>query len=62
MSKKSTLADERFARFNCAQTVFSLFAEELGLDETTALKKNLTTELPYFLHNFFSAARFKKIK
>jgi C_GCAxxG_C_C family probable redox protein len=38
MSKKSALADERFSRFNCAQTVFSLFAEEVGLNETTALK------------------------
>lgn len=38
MSKKSAFADERFARFNCAQTVFSLFARDLGLDEPTALK------------------------
>jgi C_GCAxxG_C_C family probable redox protein len=38
MSKKSALADERFARFNCAQTVFSLFAGEVGIDETTAFK------------------------
>ena len=38
MSKKSALADERFARFNCAQTVFSLFAKEVGLDEPIALK------------------------
>ena len=38
MSKKSTLAENQFARFNCAQTVFSLFAGEVGLDEQTALK------------------------
>lgn len=38
MNKKSALADERFARFNCAQTVFSLFAEEMGIDEPTTLK------------------------
>ena len=38
MSKKSTLAVNQFARFNCAQTVFSLFAGEVGLDEQTALK------------------------
>ncbi len=38
MSKKSVLADDQFSRFNCAQTVFSLFAREVGLDQTTALK------------------------
>jgi C_GCAxxG_C_C family probable redox protein len=43
MSKKSALADKQFARFNCAQTVFSLFAEEtVGIDETTALKISST--------------------
>ena len=36
--KKSVLVDERFSQFNCAQTVFSLFAEELGINEKTALK------------------------
>ena len=30
--------DKRFSNFNCAQTVFSLFAAELGIDEKTALK------------------------
>jgi C_GCAxxG_C_C family probable redox protein len=38
MNKKSALVEEQFSKFNCAQTVFSLFAEDLGLDETTALK------------------------
>ena len=38
MSKKSDLVEKQFSRFNCAQTVFSLFAEEVGLDEKTALK------------------------
>jgi C_GCAxxG_C_C family probable redox protein len=42
MSKKSALAGERFTRFNCAQTVFSLFAKEVGIDETTALKISST--------------------
>ncbi|HKI88416.1 MAG TPA: C-GCAxxG-C-C family protein, partial [Draconibacterium sp.] len=33
------LVDQRFPlKFNCAQTVFSLFAPDLGLDEQTALK------------------------
>lgn len=35
---KSKLVDEQFSKFNCAQTVFSLFASELGIDEKTALK------------------------
>jgi len=35
---KSNLVDERFSKFNCAQTVFSLFAAELGIDEKTALR------------------------
>jgi len=35
---KSDLVDEQFSKFNCAQTVFSLFAPELGIDEKTALK------------------------
>ena len=38
MSQKSALAEQRFSRFNCAQTVFSVFAEEIGLDEPTCLK------------------------
>ena len=38
MTKKSNLVDERFPQFNCAQTVFSIFAKEMGLDEETALK------------------------
>jgi C_GCAxxG_C_C family probable redox protein len=38
MKSKSLLVDEQFSNFNCAQTVFSLFAPELGIDEKTALK------------------------
>lgn len=38
MTKKVELVDERFSQFNCSQTVFSLFAPELGIDEKTALK------------------------
>ena len=39
MASKSILIDERFpGTFNCAQTVFSLHAEELGLNEKTALR------------------------
>lgn len=38
MKSKSLLVDEQFSKFNCAQTVFSLFAPELGVDEKTALK------------------------
>jgi C_GCAxxG_C_C family probable redox protein len=38
MTRKEDLVDERFPKFNCAQTVFSLFAPELGIDEKTALK------------------------
>jgi C_GCAxxG_C_C family probable redox protein len=38
MTRKADLVDQQFPRFNCAQTVFSLFAEEVGLDEKTALK------------------------
>ena len=37
MAKKSTLVQEQFFKFNCAQTVLSLFAKDVGLDETTAL-------------------------
>ncbi|HKJ43441.1 MAG TPA: C-GCAxxG-C-C family protein [Sunxiuqinia sp.] len=36
--KKSTQALKKFASLNCAQAVFSSFADELGLDEETALK------------------------
>lgn len=38
MKSKSLLVDDQFSKFNCAQTVFSLFAPELGIDEKTALK------------------------
>ncbi len=38
MKSKTQLVDEQFSKFNCAQTVFSLFAPELGIDEKTALK------------------------
>ncbi len=38
MNSKSLLVDDQFSKFNCAQTVFSLFAPELGIDEKTALK------------------------
>lgn len=38
MCRKSTLVDEQFSQFNCAQTVISLFASEAGLSETTALR------------------------
>lgn len=38
MKSKSLLVDEQFSKFNCAQTVFSLFAPELGIEEKTALK------------------------
>ena len=36
--KKSISALRKFSSFNCAQAVFSSFAEELKLDEQTALK------------------------
>lgn len=38
MANKSNLVDERFPVFNCAQTVFSLYAANLGLSEETTLK------------------------
>jgi len=38
MNGKSKLVEERFSQVNCAQTVFSLHAEDLGLDELTAIK------------------------
>jgi C_GCAxxG_C_C family probable redox protein len=36
--KKSQLAIQKFSSFSCSQSVFSSFAEEIGLDEETALK------------------------
>lgn len=38
MTKKADLVEERFSHFNCSQTVFSLFADDLELNEKTALK------------------------
>lgn len=38
MTNKADLVDEKFSNYNCAQTVFSLHANELGIDEQTALK------------------------
>jgi C_GCAxxG_C_C family probable redox protein len=39
MSDKSAIAEEMFAKgYNCAQSVFYAFREELGLDADTALK------------------------
>jgi len=38
MAGKSNLVDECFPIFNCAQTVLSLYSEELGITEETALK------------------------
>ena len=35
---KADLVENQFSKFNCAQTVFSLFAGELGIDEKIALK------------------------
>jgi len=35
---KANLVENQFSKFNCAQTVFSLFASELGIDEKIALK------------------------
>jgi C_GCAxxG_C_C family probable redox protein len=36
--KKSTFALQKFQSFNCAQAVFSSFANELKIDENTALR------------------------
>ncbi len=36
--KKSTIAVEKFLSFNCSQSVFSSFAEDLKIDEKVALK------------------------
>jgi C_GCAxxG_C_C family probable redox protein len=38
MKSKSDLVETQFANFYCAQTVFNLFASDLGIDEKTALK------------------------
>ena len=39
MTTKANLVNGRFPlEFNCAQTVFSLFAPDMGIDEKTALK------------------------
>ena len=38
MEDKVTIVDKQFPKFNCAQTVLSLFAKETGLKEKTALK------------------------
>lgn len=38
MTKKAHLIQDRFPGVNCAQTVFSLFANDLGMEEKTALK------------------------
>lgn len=39
MISKANLVNQRFPlNYNCAQTVFSLFAPDLGIDEETALK------------------------
>ncbi len=38
MQNKAKLVDEYLAQYNCAQTVFALHADELGIDKETALK------------------------
>ena len=38
MTKKVDFVEERFSQVNCAQTVFSLYANDLGIDEKIALK------------------------
>lgn len=38
MKNKATQIEKLFSQVNCAQTVFSLHAEELGINENTALK------------------------
>ena len=38
MSDKINQVDRFFAGYNCAQTVMGIFAPELGIDSTTALK------------------------
>ena len=37
-TKANLIADKFPLHFNCAQTIFSLFAPELGIEEKTALK------------------------
>lgn len=38
MRSKVKKVDKRFSEVNCAQTVFSLHADDLGIDENIALK------------------------
>lgn len=38
MKDQSQQVEERFPQVNCAQTVFSLYAQELGIPEDLALK------------------------
>ena len=38
MAKKADLVDNRFPEYSCSQTVVSLFAPEIGIDDKTALK------------------------
>lgn len=38
MNKIADLVDSQFAKFSCSQTMLSLFAREIGLEEKTALK------------------------
>lgn len=38
MTNKGDLVNQQFSQFNCAQTVFSLFAKDLGINEEIALK------------------------
>jgi C_GCAxxG_C_C family probable redox protein len=38
MTKKADFVDDQFSKYSCSQTVLSLFAQELDLDEKTALK------------------------
>ena len=38
MTKKAELVEERYSHENCAQTVFSLLAKDLVIDEEMALK------------------------
>ena len=35
---KADLVENQFSKFNCTQTVFSLFASDIGIDEKMALK------------------------
>ncbi len=38
MSKKTDRVDQIFPGYNCAQTIFKIFAPELGISENNALK------------------------